>query len=251
MDKIIKDLTEATTINVSDWVEVQKTSDSVTKKAKVGNLTAVESTARAAMDNAIIEGTGLASDGTCSFSGTNYLNSKTNLKSAIESLDTLVYNLAYDISLGNVVVTEVDLTPQDLTQLNAYPVTLLEFGAQGAGQTSVYMPIAAMFILYQDGNALVYGEEVYIGYSAGGDPAIPTGSELFKIPRTLLEDSSGNNVPAMLQNMNGAATVSGIINGSIVLYAKNNNHSGGIVTSTAKVILIYQSILVTASTAGT
>ena len=249
-DQIIKDLTESTSPTAETLVEIQHPLETSTKKMKLSNLVSLEATARAAMDDAIIAGAGLAEDGSCVFSGTYYLDSFTDIKSAIEYMDTKVRSVEQAVvSGGDVIVVEIELDAQDLSQLNTYPVDLLTFGTLPAGASYVFMPISAVMILYQQGNALSYGVDVYIGYNNGSDPALTSDNYIWKIPQAFIEDSSGDNIACLPQYLPGAGYKLARVSDDIILWA-SADHGGATITSTAKIVIAYKTIEVTPETSG-
>ena len=88
-NKLISELTNLATVANADEVEVQKSGEVVTKKATVEAITKVERDARKAQDDAIELGVGLDTDGNYDTpSGTNHLDSTTDVMTALVALDS-------------------------------------------------------------------------------------------------------------------------------------------------------------------
>lgn len=92
-DKLISDLTTLASGSIagSDYVEVQEDDAAVTKKVTVTVLNELEKAERQAQDNVIEAAVGLDADGTYpGFSGTNYMDSSTDIMDALDLLDNAI-----------------------------------------------------------------------------------------------------------------------------------------------------------------
>lgn len=144
-NKTINQLTAVATVTNADEVEVQKSGETTTKKATVGQLTTVEATARAAQDDVIEASAGLATNGTYpAMTNSWYLraadfvtglvdrvgsaaNVTANLWNAIRMLDSKLYEIAGTIGDTEFIRTEtVVCSTADILSCNAVPKVLLQ-----------------------------------------------------------------------------------------------------------------------------
>jgi len=117
-NKLISDLTLLTSGNIegSDWLEIQEDDAGVTKKVTVTVLNEIEAAARAAQDDVIEAAVGLDTDGTYpGFSGTNYLDSTTDVIDALDALDNAISGSGSGIVVDIVQVTAANLNNSGLT----------------------------------------------------------------------------------------------------------------------------------------
>lgn len=115
-NKLISELTSLATVANADEMEVQKSGEVVTKKATVEAVTKVERDARIAQDNVIELGVGLAAAGTYVVpTGTNYLDSTTDVMTALDALDSAIGASSAAIITEIVGVSSADLNNAGIT----------------------------------------------------------------------------------------------------------------------------------------
>ena len=117
-DKLIKGLTTlgSGSIENEDWLEIQEDDASTSKKVTVEVLNEIEAAARAAQDDVIEAGVGLNADGTYNTpSGTNYLDSTTDVMDALDALDNAIGSSGSGIVVDVVQVTAANLNNSGLT----------------------------------------------------------------------------------------------------------------------------------------
>ena len=125
-NKRIVDLTTQAAIVDADWLEVQVSTEAVTKKSSVNVVTKVERDARIAQDDVIEAGVGLAAAGTyVTPVGTNYIDTSTDVMSALNLLDDAIGDM-------NVVTLEVSIPNANLNIAGATPYEIIP--APGAGK---------------------------------------------------------------------------------------------------------------------
>lgn len=138
MNKIITSLPAVASVEAADEIEVQKSGETVTKKATLSQLTQVEATARAAQDDVIEASVGLSAAGaypSSSFVYSWYLRDADfgsiidrmgqtgslpiNIVNALRVLD---YSLH---SANSILIAEIDLTSVQVKALHTNPAILV------------------------------------------------------------------------------------------------------------------------------
>lgn len=138
-NKLISELTNLATVANADEMEVQASGATVTKKATVEAVTKVERDARIAQDNVIEASVGLDADGSYpGFSGSNYLDSSTDVVDALDLLDTA-------IGSSNIVVEVISINNASMIAAGGSPVEIV--AAPGATQW-IDVISACMFLDY-------------------------------------------------------------------------------------------------------
>lgn len=143
-NKIIHDLTAASGAAATDEFEIQVAGETVTKRVTLTQLTQVEATARAAQDDVIEAGAGLATDGTfTAMTESWYLRASdftagftdrggaeatvtANLYNAIRMLDAKLYSSVAQLSSVVKTIT-VNCSAPDILACNAVPKILIPF----------------------------------------------------------------------------------------------------------------------------
>ena len=128
-NKLISDLTARGTILNSDMVEVQVSGQVITKRTTVEDLTKIERDARIAQDNVIEASSGFNADGSYPTpSGTNYLDTSTDVMDALDKLDSAIFGGGSGIVVDNITVSSANLNNAGLA-----PYEII--AAQGVGKT--------------------------------------------------------------------------------------------------------------------
>jgi len=109
-NKRIVDLTTQAAIVDADWLEVQVSTEAVTKKASVNVVTKVERDARKLQDDIIEAGVGLSVNGIyVPPVGSNYLDSSTYVMNALELLDAAIGSSGSAIVVDTITVSAANL----------------------------------------------------------------------------------------------------------------------------------------------
>lgn len=142
-NKLISDLTNQATTGSTFLLEVQDPATSITKKATELVVTKVERDARIAQDNVIEASCGLDADGSYpGFSGSNYLDSSTDIVDALGDLDNAISTAG-----AGIVVEAVGVSAANLNNAGITPYEII--AAQGVGKTielldcSIYLNYAS------------------------------------------------------------------------------------------------------------
>ena len=159
-NKRIVDLTTQAAIVDADWLEVQVSTESVTKKASVNVVTKVERDARIAQDDVIEAGVGLAAAGTyVTPVGTNYIDASTDVMDALDLLDDAIGS-----SGSAIVVSSIPVSAANLNNAGIAPFQLI--AAPGATK---YIEIIAISIWLNFVSAAVEcaAQDLVIQYDTG------------------------------------------------------------------------------------
>lgn len=143
-NKLISELTQVASVLAADEVEVQKSGETVTKKATVQQLLVPEATQRQATDDLLFDGTGIDDDGDITLNtNTWYLRDAdlvtgiTDRSGAVANLDKHIVNLCrvldyriYSLwqqmnAYNDLVAIEVTLTAPEILALNTVPKVLI------------------------------------------------------------------------------------------------------------------------------
>ncbi len=136
MNKIIASLTAVASVDAADEFEVQKSGETVTKKATTTQLTQIEATARAAQDDVIETAVGLTAVGAYpSMEDTWYLRTVDHQgiidrSGYVEDLPSDIMNalriLDYRVYFANsILIAEINLTTAQVKALHTDPVILI------------------------------------------------------------------------------------------------------------------------------
>lgn len=120
-NKLISELTTLASgnINGADYVEVQEQDQAVTKKVTVTVLNELEKAERQAQDNVIEAACGLNADGTYPTpSGTNFLDSTTDIMDALDALDGAIGD-------ANIVTEIVGVSSANLNNAGIAPYEII------------------------------------------------------------------------------------------------------------------------------
>ena len=106
----IIDLTQQAAIVDADWLEVQVSTEAVTKKSSVNVVTKVERDARIAQDNVIEASVGLTAAGAYDTPvGSNYLDASTDVMDALDILDDAIGSSGSAIVVAIIPVSAANL----------------------------------------------------------------------------------------------------------------------------------------------
>ena len=179
--KLISQLSSASTVVDADLIEVQKSGESITKKASVSLVTETERTARAAQDDVIELAVGLNTDGTYptnKFDNSWYLrtadhqeivdragtsfNLPSDIVNALRILDYRVHNVLDTVPL----TSEVDISHLEAIALFSVPKLLIECPSQTENKY-FFIEVLSCVGVYINGS---------IDYTANDDLQITYGS---------------------------------------------------------------------------
>lgn len=159
-NKLISELTTLASGNIAgeDYVEVQEQDQAVTKKVTVTVLNELEADARATQDDRIEAACGLNADGTYPTpSGTNFLDSTTDIMDALDALDRA-------IGYADIVHDVVSVSAANLNNAGKTPYEIV--AAQGAN-TAIEV-ISASIILDYTASAVECGtQKLVLEYDTG------------------------------------------------------------------------------------
>ena len=181
-NKLISDLGARGVVANSDLIEVQVSSESLTKKTNVEDLTKIERDARIAQDNVIEASVGLDADGSYpGFVGSNYLDASTDVIDALDILDSSI-NTA---SLGEVHIESVFIQASSVRTLGTIPFEIVEDPGDNKHIQVLSCSVAAN---YQSAAVECGTQKLVLQYDTGASPFmewsnsfIETGSDIINM----------------------------------------------------------------------
>ena len=206
-NKLISELTTTGTVTGKDYLEVERISAlGETKKATIETVTAEETAARILGDNTIEAAVGLNASGTYAQpSGSNYLDSSTDVMDALDKLDDAISS-----GSGVTIVTEtVGVNAANLNNAWAAPFELIS----APGATAVIEIISCSIrLLFNTTPVSVGTDKLIIQYDTGASHFMEWSNSFIESGVTVVNKATWTSNVTMITNKKIELTFDGVAN---------------------------------------